>query len=409
MNKLKLPLFESTANAGAPTATLIFGGDFCPVNGYEKKIISREIIFDNALAETFQSNDFAMINLETPLCEKGLLADSPGGSGLRADPQMAEFIKNIGVDAVGLANNHIRDFRDEGVSQTMRNLDKNGVLHTGAGKDLAEAQKPLSVDVNGIKVGIWALAEKELNVASDSSAGSSWFRPESDVVKMRELKKVYDFLVIFLHAGHEFISTPSPRIREACRSLIDAGADAVIAHHPHVIQGIEKHRNGLISYSLGNLVFDTPYVSAYKDTDLGYLLRIGISKHRISEAEVIPYKLRDTHTVSPLNSAEFEDFSSKLHELSENITDDSRFYREWENNVRFRWEGLYNHVLNNLSKNFNDPENKDYARRTKNLFTCPTHVEMLEKAFDMLEEGKLSRGLNKSRKLKLKQCIKCKR
>ena len=391
MNKLKLPLFESPAKPGSPEAVLVFGGDFCPVNGYEKKIISGEIIFDNALAETFQSNDFAMINLEAPLCAKGLPADSLNGSGLRGDPQVAEFLRNTGIDAVSLANNHIRDFRDEGVFQTMRNLDKHGILHTGAGKDLRDAQRPLSVDVNGIKVGIWALAEKELNAATDSSAGSSWFRPEHDVHRIAELKEEFDFLVVYLHAGHEFISTPSPRIRESCRNLIEAGADAVIAHHPHVIQGVEKYKQGLIAYSLGNLVFDTPYVSAHKNTDLGYLIRIGISKHQIREAEIIPYKLRDTVSVSTLNSSEFEEFSAKFHELSENITDDLKFQLEWENNVRFRWGNEYKRILNDLSKNFNDPENKDYARRTKNLFTCPTHVEMLEKALSMIEEGKIPR------------------
>jgi poly-gamma-glutamate synthesis protein (capsule biosynthesis protein) len=211
------------------------------------------------------------------------------------------------------------------------------------------------------------------------------------MVKIQEFKNSYDFLVIFLHAGHEFTSTPSPRIRAACRGLIDAGADAVIAHHPHVIQGIEKYRQGLISYSLGNLVFDTPYVSAYKNTDLGYLLRIGISKHKIMEAEIIPYKMRDSATVTSLNGEEFEDFSVKFHELSRNITDDQLFHKEWENNVRFRWASEYKRIMNDFSKNFNDPENKDYARRARNLFTCPSHVEMLEKAFLMLEGGKISR------------------
>jgi hypothetical protein len=132
-------------------------------------------------------------------------------------------------------------------------------------------------------------------------------------------------------------------------------------------------------------------VSAHKNTDLGFLLRIGISKHQIREAEIIPYKLRGTVTVNTLNSPEFEEFSAKFHELSENITDDSKFRLEWDNNVRFRWESEYKRILNDLSKNFNDPENKDYARRTKNLFTCPTHVEMLEKALSMIEEGKIPR------------------
>ena len=384
--------FESAAKADALTkATLLFGGDFCPINRYERKILARQPIFDDTLGTLFTREDFAMINLEAPLCAPGLQADNPGGFGLRADSAVAAYLKNMGVDAVGLANNHIRDFRDEGALQTMRSLEANGVLHTGAGMNLAEAQKPLAVDVNGLKLGIWALAERELNVAAADHAGSSWFRPEEDVRRIAELKGEFDFLVVYLHAGHEFIATPSPRIREACRRFIDAGADAVVAHHPHVIQGIEKHGRGLIAYSLGNLVFDSPYVSAHKDTDAGYLLRLGVSKHRIVAAEVIPYKLRDTTVVGSLDDAEFEEFAAKFHNLSENITDDQKFRQEWEENVRFRWEGEFNAVLSNFSKHFNDPDNKDYARRARNLFTCPTHVELLEKAFIMLEEGKMAR------------------
>ncbi|OGV57126.1 MAG: hypothetical protein A2X49_01535 [Lentisphaerae bacterium GWF2_52_8] len=396
MQTLKLPVFDSAIKDQGPNASLLFGGDFCPIARYEEKILGHEAIFDEALSGTFRQNDFAMINLEAPLCAPGLQSESPGGGGLRADPAIAAFIRGIGIDAVGLSNNHIRDFRDEGVLQTMRNLEKNEVLHTGAGMNLNEAQKPLSVNVNGLKVGIWALAEKELNVAAEDSAGSSWFRPDEDVRRIAELKGEFDFLLVFLHAGHEFTTAPSPRIRKTYRSLIDAGADAVIGHHPHVIQGIERYRHGLIAYSLGNLVFDSPYVDAYKNTDLGYLIRIGISKHQINEVELIPYKLRSSILVSSLTRQEFEEFSARFQELSENITDDQKFRQEWENNVRFRWDGEFKRVLSNLSKNFNDIENKDYARRTRNLFTCPTHVEMLEKAFLMLEEGKLSRDQHKS-------------
>jgi len=372
-------------------ATLLFGGDFCPIGRYEKGILASGTAFDDALGRVFAEHDFAMVNLEAPLCEPNIPADSPGGSGLRADPRLAEFIRSAGIAAVGLANNHIRDFGDEGVSQTMRSLDLAGVLHTGAGKDLDEAQQPLSVEVNGMTLGVWALAEKELNVASAERAGSSWFRPEQDVRRVEELRQEFDFLVVYLHAGHEFTHTPSPRIRQACRALVDAGADAVIAHPPHVVQGVERYRDALIAYSLGNLVFDSPYMSGYENTDQGFLVRLAVSPHRIDGVEIIPYK-RGDQTVALLAGDEREAFFETFRELSENITDDARFEGAWEENVRFRWETEYRAILNNFSERFADPDNKDYARRAGNLFTCPTHVEMLETACSMLEQGKLSRS-----------------
>jgi hypothetical protein len=194
----------------------------------------------------------------------------------------------------------------EGYRQTAESLDRHHVLHTGAGKNLTEAQQPLAVTVKGLKVGIWALAEKELNVASENAAGSSWFRPAEDFHAIREMRQAYDFLLIFVHAGHEFMSTPSPRIRAAYRQLVDAGADAVVGHHPHVVQGAERYKDALIAYSLGNLVFDSPYVSAHPDTDLGYLLRLGISGRGVVAAELIPYKLREQIVVTSLDNEEHE-------------------------------------------------------------------------------------------------------
>jgi hypothetical protein len=371
--------------------TLLFGGDFCPIGRYEKMILAHERIFDETVSDLLMQSDVTLVNLEAPLCRAGLPTDSLGGSGLRADPRIAAYMRRCGIDVAGLANNHIRDFKDEGVRQTLRNLDKSGLLATGAGLTLADAEEPLAVEVNGMRVGIWALAEKELNVASESSAGSSWFRPEEDANRVRELRAGFDFLVVYLHAGHEFTHTPSPRMRTACRALVDAGADAVIAHHPHVIQGIERYKGSLIAYSLGNLVFDSPYVSAYKDTDAGFLVRLTVSPHAIEEAELIPYRLGADGVVTLLGAADRKTFDRRMRDLSRNITEEARFGRAWEENVRFRWETEYRRILATLSERFHDPANKDFARRTGNLFASPTHVEMLMKSFSMLEQGKLSR------------------
>lgn len=385
-----LSQFDDRENLSISTE-LLFGGDFCPIGAYEKKILANENIFDDELICLFATT-FSIINLEAPLCEKNIPADNPGGFGLRGDPRTAAYLKSLGVDIAGFANNHTRDFGDEGVYQTLLNLKKSNILATGAGKNIDEANKILRVEVNGLKLGIWALAEKELNIATETTAGSSWFNLERNLPDLEKRKGEFDFIIIYLHAGHEFISTPSPRIRDACRAFVDAGADAVIAHHPHVIQGVEKYKNALIAYSLGNLVFDSPYVSAYEDTDLGYLVKLGISKHAIVAAELIPYKLRKNAVVSSLDDAEFYDFEKRINRLSENITDDRKFIEQWEKNVTFRYETEYRQVLNDFSKNMNDPDNLDYARRSRNLFACPTHVEMIEKIFLMHETGQLKRG-----------------
>lgn len=390
--KLDLASFPAFTGAAGHQATLLLGGDLCPINRYEAKILRDEAIFDEALQKAFRDNDFCLVNLEAPLCAAGLPCNTPGERGLRADPAVAGYLRGLGVTAVGLANNHIRDFGDEGYRQTAASLERQRLLHTGAGRNLTEAQQPLSVTVKGLKVCIWALAEKELNVASEQAAGSSWFRPGEDVHAIRDLRGACDFLLVYVHAGHEFMTTPSPRIRAAYRQLVDAGADAVIGHHPHVVQGAERYKDKLIAYSLGNLVFDSSYVSVHPDTDTGFLLRLGISARRIEAVELLSYKLRDTFTVTTLDGGEQALFASLFAERSSAITDDQRFRQEWERNVAFRWQNEFRAVVDNLPGSLRDPARLNAPRRARNLFNCPTHVELLSQAFDMMEAGLIPRG-----------------
>jgi len=368
-------------------ATILFGGDFCPIRGYEQKMLAGEEIFAPELKSLLRSH-FSVINLEAPLCDEGLPTPSPSGSGLRGSPAVASYLKTLGVDALGLANNHIRDFGDEGVLQTIQNLSRVGLSTFGAGANHEQASKPLEARLGNLRVGFLAVAEKELNLARPNRPGASRFVPEQNVLEIQKLKEQFDFLVVYVHAGHEFTTLPSPRIRRAYRAFVEAGADAVIGHHPHVVQGIEKYGDGLIAYSLGNLVFDSDYVSAYKTTEIGFLLKLEIGKHRIHQSEVVPYRLEPDYIVAPLQGESFQDFRAHFEGLSQMLGDESKYQSEWEKNVRFRWETEYRRILTDFSKHFTERKNPDFPRRARNLFTCPTHVEMLEKIFYMLEDPK---------------------
>ena len=147
----------------------------------------------------------------------------------------------------------------------------------------------------------------------------------------------------------------------------------------------------MIAYSLGNLVFDSPYVAAYEDTDRGFLVKLAFARKHISKVEVVPYRLTGATLVRTLADGEFAEFADEFRRLAENIVDEQKFRQEWSRAAEFRWQTEYRAVLNGFSENLNDPENKDYARRSRNLFACPTHSEMIEKIFLMLEEGTLQR------------------
>ncbi len=384
MNARKLFSLGGSGEKSRETS-IVFGGDYCPIRRYEQKMLAGEEIFSPDLRAMLRDH-VSVVNLEAPLCEATLPTASPSGSGLRGSPKVADYLKRLKVNAWGLANNHIRDYDDEGVRQTIENLQKRGLAWLGAGENSMEAEKPLEFKLNGIRIGLWAVAERELNLASLTRPGAAQFCPERNIARIQNLKKEFDFVVVYAHAGHEFTTVPSPRIRDAYRAFVEAGADVVIGHHPHVVQGIERHGDGLIAYSLGNLVFDSPYVSAYETTDIGFLLRLDIEKHRVKDVQVLPYRMGSDFLVAALTGEEKTAFGERLEALSEILQQEDEYQAEWEKNVQFRWETEYRRILTDFSKNFREQANPDFPRRARNLFTSPTHVEMIEKIFFMMEE-----------------------
>ena len=343
------------------------------------------------LARLFRQHDFNLINLEAPLCAPELRTLSPGGFGLRCNPAIARSLKEMGIQAAGLANNHILDYREQGLFQTLEALDGNAILHAGAGRNLEEAERPLEVTLNGLRIGIWILAEKELNCAGNNAPGSSFFSPERNLPLLGEMRRKYDFLIVYVHAGHEFTDTPSPRIRSAYHSFVHAGADLVIGHHPHVIQGIEPYEGGWIAYSLGNLIFDSDYVSARQNTGSSFMLSMTVRKHALERLEAIPCKMLKCYQADTAENGDAEQMRSDLLRYSALLQNESDYIDAWERNVRNRWKEEYLWIFQNFSSNFFRTDNPDYALRTGNLFTCPTHLEMLQEICRMFQEGKLKR------------------
>lgn len=379
---------QENSNSGHPR--LLFGGDFCPIRRYEEKILSGKQIFDPQLLEYFTQKDLFVVNLEAPLCNDFHNPKRHGG-GLGVSPELAKYFKTFNIDAVGLANNHILDKEAKGVEKTMKALEQSGIKHFGAGRDLADAEKLAIFELNGLKVGVLAVAERELNIAGADSPGAAPFDPVLTAQKIAVHKKQVDFLICYPHIGHEFILTPSPRIREACCGFIIAGADVVIGHHPHVPQGYEQYRDGWIFYSLGNLVFDSPYVSSYADTNHGYMVRLTVGKNKTEQVELIPYRLTPEIKVAAITGDDENKYAAFLRKLSLQISDDDEFMRQWEMNVAMRWEQDYQNILRNLSTRYRADNDLPFLNNLRNLFSCPTHEELLNKAFDMLESGKIQR------------------
>lgn len=228
--------------------------------------------------------DIFFTNLEAPFGSGGTPFDKK--YTFRVKPEMIRVLLAGKINLVSLANNHTMDFGPSCLQQTRELLDEHGIRHAGAGRNRKEARQPAIMEVKGKKIGFlsYSLTFPEEFWATDTSAGTC-FPYESFVFKdVARLDSTVDFVIVSCHWGQELMQTPKPYQVNLARRLIDHGADLILGHHPHVLQGIEFYKDRLIAYSLGNFIFGS-YSESAKES---ILLRITLQSADISTVQAIP-------------------------------------------------------------------------------------------------------------------------
>lgn len=191
-----------------------------------------------------------LTNRGTPEQDKTFVFRSPPG-------KVSAALKAAGFNVVSLANNHTLDYGADGLLQTIETLDATGIQHTGAGANLAAARQPALILVNGLKVAVlsYSMTLPENFFAGPDKAGTAFGHEahvRADVMAAREQAGI---VLVSFHWGQEGKTTLRDYQTRLGHIAIDAGASAVIGHHPHILQGIEQYKDGLILYSLGNFTF----------------------------------------------------------------------------------------------------------------------------------------------------------
>jgi poly-gamma-glutamate synthesis protein (capsule biosynthesis protein) len=240
------------------------------------------------LAPALASADLAFVNLESPFSDKGPVY--PGNMIFRAAPEMIAALKESGIDVVSTANNHARDCGARGVEYTLDWLAKNGIAAAGSGSSEEAAHEGVVLERNGFKFGFLAYTYDQSN--------GNWSEPDpriavldlevlrEDIARLRGRAQV---VIVSMHAGIEYQMKPHLSQVTFARAAIDAGAQVVLGHHPHVVQPWERYKNGVIYYSLGNLVFDQ---FQRRETQRGLLAEIVFHGRSIKRAGVLPVELR---------------------------------------------------------------------------------------------------------------------
>ncbi len=194
------------------------------------------------------------------------------------------------------------------------------ILYAGAGSNLTEARKAAVAEVNGKRIGFlsYSLTFPEEFWASDTSAGTC-FPYASFVYKdVARLKNKTDFVIVACHWGQELRTTPKKYQVELAHNLIDNGADVILGHHPHVVQGIEFYKGKLIAYSLGNFVFAS-YSERAKDS---MMLQLNLSNEPIMKARIVPinvYNREVDFQPVPLTGDSRDAFLQRMISMSEEL------------------------------------------------------------------------------------------
>lgn len=306
---------------------ILFAGDFCP----ERESLPRNP-FSEEVVSLFHKSDYVIINLEAPLTERGK-PTLKTGPNLRIHPGYAKLLKESGVDCACLANNHLWDFDNEGVEDTIKYCQEAGLDIVGAGMNAIEAARPLIKDIGGQRIAFIAFCEREFSIVGEGQAGANPFNIIDRYYDIVDLQEKVDKVIVIYHGGLEHQHFPSPEMVKAFRFFIDIGADAVIAHHMHAYSGFEVYKEKPIFYGLGNFFF---YFKSNRLSDNWYRgLLASLHIEEDIKASSLPTIMdKSYHSVRFAEGEALEAIIRHVEYINSIISEQAKFDSYWEDYYR---------------------------------------------------------------------------
>lgn len=287
-------------------STLVFVGDIMLNRGVEwmvKKEGNNDWRFPFLkIADEIKKADILFGNLEGPISDKGQKVGSI--YSFRMDPKSIDGLLFAGFDILSVANNHMFDYSRVAMEDTFSRLKKAEIDYIGGGFNEIEAYTPKIKEINGTKIAFLAFT----NLGSpywetkEKRSGIAWLEKEKLEKSIKDAKKKSDIIIVSMHFGDEYKTSPTPEQKELARLAVDSGADLVVGHHPHIVQQLEKYtsgdisresskyKQGYIAYSLGNFIFDQNFS---EETMEGLMLKVLVKDKKIQEVIPINFKIND--------------------------------------------------------------------------------------------------------------------
>ena len=243
-----------------------------------------------SVGPTLKSADISVFNLECAVSRGGAPVEKQ--YRFRGSPDaLRGAARAAGLDVAVLANNHTGDYGKAALLDTVRNVRSAGMVPVGAGHDESSAYRPQIVERLGLKVAFVAFSEIlpfEFR-AGPASPGTAWAFPQRVRDGVRRARRQADVVVAVFHWGLERHTEPSPGQRALAGLALDAGAHAVIGHHPHVLQPIRRpDPRRVIAYSLGNFVFG----AGSPGTQNTGILRVRLARRRVVGVKLLRARIQ---------------------------------------------------------------------------------------------------------------------
>lgn len=313
--------------ASEDEVTLCFTGDILFDDEYAvmATLLNRGGDLRNGISEELLSMmkeaDITVVNNEFPYTDRGNPTEGKAFT-FRADTDTVAYLYEMGADVAVIANNHVYDYGQQGLLDTLDTLENTSVHAIGAGRNIEEASSPVYFIVNDRKIALIAATQIErldnpdTHGATEDSAGvfRCW-NPEKLCEAVAQAKSESDFVIVCMHWGTENENEPDWAQEEQAPMLAEAGADLIVGDHPHCLQGITYYGDTPVFYSLGNFWFNS------KTVDTG-LLRVTLDAEGIRSMQFVPAIQSDCR-VNMVHDGEKERILSLLRTLSPGVRIDA--------------------------------------------------------------------------------------
>ncbi|MCD6172026.1 MAG: CapA family protein [Thermoplasmata archaeon] len=271
--------------------------------------------------EELKKSDLVFGNLEGPLSNCGNPLKNK--CCLYSLPETVKSLKSAGLGVLSLANNHIFDYGYKAFEDTISLLKENNISWFGAGKDLEEAKRPAILSINNLLIGFLGYSWDFIGSinATKNRFGTAPLNEKLILEDIKKLKKKTHVVIVSLHWGYERERYPLPSQRKLAHRIIDAGASLILGHHPHVLQGIESYKKGIIVYSLGNFIFPDIVYKNYRivqkpENKESIIFQCNISKEGIDNFDIAPIMANDLFQPVVLQNKDKDLVAKKIKELS---------------------------------------------------------------------------------------------